>query len=104
MPRAPSIRSRGYRSMRDVLIFGIVFGLVPWMIKRPAIGALVFMWVSLMNPHRLTYGPAYDFPFAMMVGVITMVSVLFSREPRSYPVTPVTVLLVVFMIWVTITT
>jgi putative inorganic carbon (HCO3(-)) transporter len=90
--------------MRDVLIFGIIFGLVPWMIKRPAIGALVFMWISLMNPHRLAYGPAYDFPFAMMVGVITMVSALFSREPRSYPVTPVTVLLVVFMIWVTITT
>ena len=90
--------------MRDVVIFGIIFGLVPLMIKRPAIGALVFMWISLMNPHRLTYGPAYDFPFAMMVAVITIGSILFSREPRSYPATPVTVLLVAFMIWVTITT
>ena len=90
--------------MRDVVIFGIIFGMVPWMFKRPAIGALMFMWISLMNPHRLAYGPAYDFPFAMMVGVITIISVLFSREQRSYPPTPVTVLLVVFMIWVTITT
>jgi putative inorganic carbon (HCO3(-)) transporter len=90
--------------MRDVVIFGIIFGLVPLMIKRPAIGALVFMWISLMNPHRLTYGPAYDFPFAMMVAVITIGGILFSREPRSYPATPVTVLLVAFMIWVTLTT
>ena len=90
--------------MRDVVIFAIVFGLVPWMIKRPAIGALVFMWISLMNPHRLAYGPAYDFPFAMVVAVITIGAILFSREPRSYPATPVTVLLVIFMVWVTITT
>jgi putative inorganic carbon (HCO3(-)) transporter len=90
--------------MRDVVIFGIIFGLVPLMIKRPAIGALVFMWISLMNPHRLAYGPAYDFPFAMMVAVITIGGILFSREPRSYPATPVTVLLVAFMIWVTLTT
>ena len=90
--------------MRDVVIFGIIFGLVPMMIRRPAIGALVFMWISLMNPHRLTYGPAYDFPFAMMVAVITIAATLFSREPRDYPAKPVTVLLILFMAWVTITT
>jgi probable O-glycosylation ligase (exosortase A-associated) len=90
--------------MRDIVIFGIIFGLVPMMIRRPAIGALVFMWISLMNPHRLAFGPAYDFPFAMMVAVITIGAILFSREPRNYPATPVTVLLVIFMVWVTITT
>ena len=90
--------------MRDVIVFGIIFGLVPLMIKRPAIGALVFMWISLMNPHRLTWGPAYSFPFAMMVAVITIGAILFSREPRDYPAKPVTVLLIVFMVWVTITT
>jgi len=90
--------------MRDIVIFGIIFGLVPMMIRRPAIGAVVFMWISLMNPHRLAFGPAYDFPFAMMVAVITIGAILFSREPRNYPATPVTVLLVIFMVWVTITT
>jgi putative inorganic carbon (HCO3(-)) transporter len=90
--------------MRDVVIFVIIFGLVPMMIKRPAVGALVFMWISLMNPHRLAYGPAYTFPFAMMVAVLTIGAILFSREPRNYPTTPVTLLLILFMVWVTITT
>jgi probable O-glycosylation ligase (exosortase A-associated) len=89
--------------MRDVLIFGIIFGLVPSMIKRPAIAALVFMWISLMNPHRLAYGPAYNFPFAMMVAVIVLIATTFSKEPRRYPFTPVTVLLVVLALWTTIT-
>jgi probable O-glycosylation ligase (exosortase A-associated) len=89
--------------MRDVLIFGIIFGLVPSMLRRPAIAALVFMWISLMNPHRLAYGPAFNFPFAMMVGVIALIATAFSKEPRRYPFTAVTVLLVALAVWVTIT-
>ena len=90
--------------MRDILIFGVIFGLIPLMWKRPVIGALVFMWISLMNPHRLAYGAAHDFPFAMMVAIITITGTLFSREQRNYPATLPTILLVVFLIWGTVTT
>lgn len=55
--------------MRDT----VIFGLVPMMIKRPVIAALVFMWISLMSAHRLGHGPAYDFPFAMLTGVIAII-------------------------------
>lgn len=89
--------------MRDVVIFCIIFALVPMMFKRPAIGALVFAWVSIMNPHRLAYGPAHDFPFAAMVAGITLIAMVTSKEPRRYPVMPVTVLLLVFAAWMSIT-
>lgn len=89
--------------MRDVVIFGIIFGLVPMMLKRPAIGALVFMWISIMNPHRLAYGPAHDFPFAMVVAAVTLISTFKSKEPRKYPASAVTVLLLVFAGWMTLT-
>jgi probable O-glycosylation ligase (exosortase A-associated) len=84
-------------------MFGIIFALVPMMFKRPAIGALVFMWLSIMNPHRLAYGPAHDFPFAAMVAGITLISTFISKEPRRYPVMPVTVLLIAFATWTTLT-
>jgi len=89
--------------MRDVVIFGIVLALVPSMFKRPAIGALMFMWFSIMNPHRLTYGPAYGFPFAMVIGAITLIALVFSKEPRRYPFTAVTILVLMLMAWTTIT-
>ena len=89
--------------MRDIVIFALVFGMIPMMLKRPAIGALVFMWLSLMNPHRLAYGAAYNFPFAAVVGGVTLLAVLFTKEQRKYPLTPVTVLLVLFAVWMTIT-
>ena len=89
--------------MRDIVIFALVFGMIPMMLKRPAIGALVFMWLSLMNPHRLAYGAAYNIPFAAVVGGVTLLAVLFTKEQRKYPLTPVTVLLVLFAVWMTIT-
>lgn len=89
--------------MRDLLIFAIVFGSIPFILKRPVVGVLMFTWLSLMNPHRLTYGAAYDFPFAAMIAAVTLFSLLISTQPKKFPFTPVTVLLIVFMGWMTLT-
>lgn len=89
--------------MRDVLITLLIFGILPFALKRPAIGALLFTWVSLMNPHRLTYGFAYDFPFAAIIAGVTVLGLFTSRESKRLPVTPVTLLLLVFAAWMTFT-
>lgn len=89
--------------MRDYVIFGLVFGLLPFIPKRPVIGVLAFAWLSLMNPHRLTYGAAYNFPFAAIVAVVTLVSLFLSREPKRLPFTAVTVTLILFFAWMTTT-
>lgn len=89
--------------MRDYLIFAIVFGLLPFILKRPVVGILTFVWISLMNPHRLTYGAAYDFPFAAVIAGTTLISLLLTSEPKRLPLTPVTVVLVLFLGWITLT-
>ncbi len=90
--------------MRDVLIFAAIFGLVPMMFKRPAIGAIVFAWISIMNPHRLAYGMAHNFPFAAMVAGITLISVFLHKRDNRLPLNGVTILLFVFITWTTLTT
>jgi putative inorganic carbon (HCO3(-)) transporter len=50
--------------MRDAILFLMIMGALPFAFKRPVIGIFLWTWVSLMNPHRLTYGFAYSFPFA----------------------------------------
>jgi putative inorganic carbon (HCO3(-)) transporter len=89
--------------MRDLVIFAIIFGALPFVFKRPALGALLFTWISLMNPHRLAYGAAYNFQFAAVVAAVTIVSMLISKEPKRFPITPVTVMLLVFYGWMNIT-
>lgn len=89
--------------MRDAIMFLVVFGSLPFIFKRPAIGVLMFTWLSLMNPHRLTYGAAYDFPFAAIVAGVTAVCLLLSSQPKRFPRTPVTVTLLLFAVWMTVT-
>jgi len=89
--------------MRDILITLIIFGILPLSFKRPAIGALLFTWISLMNPHRLTYGFAYNFPFAAAIAAVTLISLFTNKEPRRLPTTPVTTMLMVFAAWMSLT-
>jgi putative inorganic carbon (HCO3(-)) transporter len=89
--------------MRDYLLFGVVFALLPAVLKNPAVGVLMFTWLSLMNPHRLTYGAAFNFPFAAIVACTTVASLLAARHRIRLPMTPVTIVLILFMVWMTLT-
>lgn len=89
--------------MRDIALTAIFLVLIPLILKRPAIGALAWAWVSLMSPHRLTFGFASTLPFAMVVAILTMVAMPFSNERKRLPINQITVLLIVFVCWMSIT-
>lgn len=90
--------------MRDLVVTLIVFGSIPFIFKRPYIGVLMWVWISVMNPHQLTWGFATTFPFAAIIAVTTMASLLFTREPKNLPLTPVTWVLIAFVLWMNVTT
>lgn len=90
--------------MRDIAITLVVAGFLPMILKRPYIGILLFSWLSYMNPHRLSWGFAYDFPFAAIVVGVTIISMLFSKEAKNIPWSAVSVVLLVFVGWMTLTT
>ena len=89
--------------MRDYVLFAAFFGMLPLIFKRPVIGLLAYAWFSLMNPHRLTYGAAYDFPFAAILAAVTVISVLVSTEEKRLPANSVTLTLILFFLWMTCT-
>jgi putative inorganic carbon (HCO3(-)) transporter len=89
--------------MRDYLLFALIAGLLPFILRRPVIGVLAYTWISVMNPHRLTYGAAYDFPFAAVLAGTTFVGLILTREPRRFPFTPVIFTLITFLAWMTVT-
>ncbi len=90
--------------MRSLLVFIVVFSSLPMILVRPYYGVLMYSWLSYMNPHRITWGAAYNFPFAMIVGATTIVAWLISREPKRIPICGATVLLVAFTLWLNVTT
>jgi putative inorganic carbon (HCO3(-)) transporter len=90
--------------MRDLLVALIILGSLPIILSRPYVGVLVWAWIGYMNPHRLGWGFAYDFPFAYIVAIVTLVAVFFSKEPKRFPVTGLTVTWLLFIAWMGLTT
>lgn len=90
--------------MRDVFITLILcFGWF-YTFKKPYIGVLVWSWLSYMNPHRLSYGFAYDAPFAYITAIVLLLSMSFSRQTEKLPINTITVLWLTFVAFMGITT
>jgi putative inorganic carbon (hco3(-)) transporter len=90
--------------LRDVVLVAIVFGSIPFILRRPHIGVLVYVWLSVMNPHRLTWSFAYGYQFAFIIAVVTLLAVLLSRDVRTPPVNGLTIALLLFFAWTGVTT
>jgi probable O-glycosylation ligase (exosortase A-associated) len=90
--------------MRDLIVTLIVFGSLPLILARPWTGAIMWAWIGYMNPHRLTWGFAYDFPFAMLVAVATLAGLVFTRDRRGIPLNHVTFWWFALILWMNLTT
>ncbi|MDQ3186377.1 MAG: DUF5935 domain-containing protein, partial [Pseudomonadota bacterium] len=90
--------------MRDILVTLVVFGSLPFILKRPYIGVLMWVWISVMNLHTQGWGFARSFPFAAIIGGVTLVSLLFTKESKNLPLTPITIILAAFVLWMNVST
>lgn len=90
--------------MRDILLVLIVLGLLPAAVRHTYVAVNLWTWISIMSPHRLTYGFAGVFPFAAVAAVAALISLLVTKDhlklPRERPV----IFLVLFLLWMCITT
>jgi probable O-glycosylation ligase (exosortase A-associated) len=85
------------------LVAASILAFVPAILIWPHVGILVWFWIGLMNPQRLTWGPLESFSYAAVVGGVTLLAWVLSREPKRVPATPVTVLLALFLVWISLT-
>lgn len=90
--------------MRDILVTLLVFGSLPFILRQSYYGVLVWSWLSYMNPHRLAWGFAYNMPFAQIVALTLMVSLFFSRDKKTIPLSGTLVVWVAFLLWMVVTT
>ena len=90
--------------VRDLLLTLFVFGMLPVVVFAPHYGIYLWYWIGYMSPHRLTWGFAYDLPFAQVVALATLAGTLFTREKNRIPWNSTTILLVAFTFWVSLST
>ncbi|XLZ68457.1 putative O-glycosylation ligase, exosortase A system-associated [Massilia sp. SR12] len=90
--------------MRDILVTLIVFGSLPYIFKRPFIGAVMWIWISVMNPHTQGWGFAASMPFAAIIAGTTIVAMLTKPKDINFPKTGLSWMLIAFTLWIGVTT
>jgi putative inorganic carbon (HCO3(-)) transporter len=90
--------------MRDIVIVTIVALGVLIALRRPWVGLLLWVWLSIMNPHRFAFGFAYSAPLAQVtVAAIALGMVVTRDRLRSPFVAGPATWFIVLTLWITIT-
>jgi len=88
--------------MRDLIVIAIVLAGSLAALRRPWIGIMLWTWLSIMNPHRYTWGLAYNAPLAAVAAVSVLLGLLMTKERQSpFKAAPIT-WFVLFMAWMTL--
>ena len=88
--------------MRDVALIAGVIVACGFALVHPWIGVMGWTLLSIMNLHRLTWAAA-DLPLPAVIACVTLIGMIVTRDRRNVAVTPATLTLVAFMLWVCIT-
>ena len=88
--------------MRDILVVGIVLVGSIYALRQPWLGVMLWTWISLMNPHNLTYGFALSFPVAAISAIATIIGLLTTKNRQNPFSESPAILLVLFVAWICI--
>ena len=72
--------------------------------KHPYFAALLWVWIGLMNPHRLGWGFAYSMPFAMMAVGVLVISMFANPKDVRWPSSGPVRVFILFVVWMGLTT
>jgi putative inorganic carbon (HCO3(-)) transporter len=90
--------------MRDIVFLVAFVSSIPLIFVSPFNGVIVWYAFSLGNFHTLTWGSFGGFYYGYIIAISTVVSWMISREKKSLPLTPLSVMTLIFMVWITMTT
>ncbi len=92
--------------MRGLALAAIFFPLLPFIfIKGPFFGILMWFWLALMSPQEAIWDSVFaQIPYALIVAVATLMWFAVARgEPKIPPRSKTTALLILLMLWITVT-
>jgi putative inorganic carbon (hco3(-)) transporter len=90
--------------MRGFVFFLVFVSAIPLIFVSPFYGVLIWYIFSFGNFHTMIWGPFAGLNYAYVIAICTLMSWIFSRKDRvQLPMTPLVVLTLLFMLWITIT-
>ena len=90
--------------MRDLVLLAALLSVFPLILRAPQIGILAWIWVTLMNPQREVYGFLSSVQLNLVIAVVTLAAWFFSKEKKVASLSPLTILILLFGMWASVTT
>ncbi len=91
--------------MRDIFIFSAIICVVIATLRKPQIGILGWLWLSIMNPHKESFGWIYSLPILDIIAGVTLISaVVNTSQARKTFFHPIVIILLFFYLWVCLST
>jgi putative inorganic carbon (HCO3(-)) transporter len=90
--------------MRDIVLIAAFTCVLPFALRRTWVAVMLWTWVSVMNPHKLAWGFALNFPFAAVAAGAALVSMLWDSKSLRFPRDASITTLMLFVGWMCITT
>ncbi|MCF8474223.1 MAG: putative O-glycosylation ligase, exosortase A system-associated [Emcibacter sp.] len=91
--------------MRDIFIFSGIILVVLATLRKPQIGILGWLWLSIMNPHKESFGWIYSLPVLDILAGATLISAVINfNQVRKSHFHPVLIILIIFYLWTCMTT
>jgi len=87
--------------MRDLALLAVIVWIIIQAFRRPWIGILGWTWLSIMNPHQLTWS-LRTMPIAAAIGGATLIGLFLTKDRRDYSLSRETIVLMLFMAWMCI--
>src|SRR5262249_8070870 len=101
---SPACCSREAAAMRDLSLILTLAVLLCMTVRFPIVGIYTWVWIAINNPHRLAFGFAQTAPFNLIIAIVTGIAWLFSKERKHFEWNAFSVLLILFPVWITLTT
>ena len=88
--------------MRDLVLLVIIGWCFLQSFRRPWIGIMCWTWLSIMNPHQLSW-QLKTMPFAAAIAGSTLLGLFMTQDRRDYSMNRENITLMLFMAWFCIT-
>lgn len=88
--------------MRALAFLATLLATLPLGFVAPYAGVLLWCWLSFMSPHQLIFFSGI--PVVYIAAIVTAVGLVMSKEPKRLPANLAPWLLLLFMLWTTVTT
>jgi probable O-glycosylation ligase (exosortase A-associated) len=90
--------------LRDLILLAALCGLAPLILRAPFVGLLIWIWLTIMNPHQEVQGFLMGAPLNICFTILTVGAWVGSRERKALPGNAYTIMLLVFAGWSSVCT